>query len=282
MRGIELPANDIDILFRDRSGVDSWFGVLSAHLDVSDAPAWIAGSNQYFARIHDGDVTIELSTVEIDSDADTMECFGEGPWRYFDVVPCGPGTVPAVASELRLITEVARGRADRYRPIADHLRGVGCDAALIRRGLQHAGVAPDLTIQIMTALSADAGKSADEVRSRLRRSLGVAMKAHDPIAIAAVRSALAAIDNAEAAELSDAPAIQPGVIAGGVAGLGAGEVPRRVLSGGQVAEILLARIAEWRTAADDYERSGHQDQSTRLRAEADIVAHVLADRDPHV
>src|SRR4051794_39936090 len=107
MRGIELPANDIDILFRDRSGVDSWFGVLAAHLDVSEAPAWIAGSSQYFARIHDGDVTIELSTVEIESDADTMECFGEGPWRHFDVVPCGVRTVPAVASELRLITEVA-------------------------------------------------------------------------------------------------------------------------------------------------------------------------------
>ena len=94
VRGIELPANDIDILFRTRSGVDSWFGALSAHLDVSDAPAWIAGSNQYFARMQDGEVTIELSTVEIESDADTMECFGEGPWRYFDVVPCGARTVP--------------------------------------------------------------------------------------------------------------------------------------------------------------------------------------------
>jgi len=106
------------------------------------------------------------------------------------------------------------------------------------------------------------------------------MKTHDKIAVTALRSALAAIDNAEAAEPSDAPAIQHGAIAGGVVGLGAGEVPRRVLSGGEVAEILRARIAEWRAAADDYERSAHQDQATRLRAEADIVAHLLADPDP--
>jgi hypothetical protein len=153
MRGIDLPANDIDLLFHDRSGVDSWFGVLSAHLDVGSAPAWIADSQQYFARMHDGDVTIELSTVEIKSDADTIECFGEGLWRYFDLVPCGALTVPAVATELRLITEVSRGRPDRYRPIVDHLRRVGCDVALIRRGLEHAGVTPDATAQTIADLS---------------------------------------------------------------------------------------------------------------------------------
>ena len=157
MRGIELPANDVDILFHDRSGVDSWFSALSAHLDVSDPPAWIGGSMQYFTRMHDGDVTIELSTVEIETDADTIECFGEGPWRYFDLVPCGARTIPAVATELRLITEVLRGRTDRYRPIVDHLRGVGCDVALIRRGLERAGVTKDTTIQIITALSPDDG-----------------------------------------------------------------------------------------------------------------------------
>jgi hypothetical protein len=153
LRGIDLPANDIDIVFNRRAGVDSWFGVLSGYLDADRAPAWIADSQQYFARMHDGDVTIELSTVEIETDADTMECFGEGPWRYFDFVPCGSRTVPAVATELRLITEVSRGRTDRYRPIVDYLRGVGCDVGLIRRGLAHAGVAQDATAQIIAELS---------------------------------------------------------------------------------------------------------------------------------
>ncbi len=153
VRGIELPANDLDILFHDRSGVDLWFGVLSDHLDVDTAPAWIADAQQYFARLHDGDVMIELSTVEIESDADTFECFGEGPWRYFDLVPCGDWTVPAVATELRLITEISRGRNDRSGPIVDYLRVVGCDTTLIRRGLAHAGVTPDATARIIAELS---------------------------------------------------------------------------------------------------------------------------------
>jgi hypothetical protein len=152
MRDIPLPANDIDILFHDRAGVDAWFGVLSADFDVDCAPGWMAESQQYFARVHAGAVAVELSTVEIESDDDTIECFGEGPWRYFDLLPCGPRTVPAVATELRLVTEVARGRTDRVRPIVDHLRRTGCDVALIRRGLAQAGVAANHTDQIIAEL----------------------------------------------------------------------------------------------------------------------------------
>jgi hypothetical protein len=48
-RGIQVPANDIDILFQDRAGVDAWFGVLSADLEVDRAPTWIAESQQYTA-----------------------------------------------------------------------------------------------------------------------------------------------------------------------------------------------------------------------------------------
>ena len=151
--GIYLPSDYFHIVFLDRAVVEAWFGALSAHLDVASAPAWIADSQQYFARTRDGDVTIELSTVEIESDADTMECFGKGPWRYFDLVSCGDRTVPAVATELRLITEVSRGRAERLRPIVDHLRGTDYDAALIRRGLAHAGVTQAAMVQIIEALA---------------------------------------------------------------------------------------------------------------------------------
>jgi len=82
-----------------------------------------------------------------------MECFGKGPWRYFDLVSCGARTVPAVATELRLITEVSRGRAERLRPIVDHLRGTDYDTALIRRGLAHAGVTQAAMVQIIEALA---------------------------------------------------------------------------------------------------------------------------------
>ena len=114
LRGIALPAADIDILFRDRAGVDAWFDALSIDFDVETAPVWMPDASQYFAQLHAQGIPVELSTVEIETDRDTMECFGTGPWEHFDLIACGTGTVPAVASELRLLTEVARGRTDRY------------------------------------------------------------------------------------------------------------------------------------------------------------------------
>jgi hypothetical protein len=153
LRGITTPAGDIDILFRDRADVDAWFVVLSADLDVEIPPAWIADTQQYFARVHSDGVAIELSTVEIDSDADTMECVGAGPWQYFDLVRCGDGTLPVVATELRLLTEVARFRENRYRPIVDHLRAEGCDIALIRRGLANIGATKEVVDRVLVDLS---------------------------------------------------------------------------------------------------------------------------------
>lgn len=105
------------------------------------------------------------------------------------------------------------------------------------------------------------------------------MKRRDSTAVAACRSALAAVDNAEAVDLSEASQTQPGVIAGGVTGLGAGDVARRALAEHRVVEILLAQVAGWQASAADYERSGHHDEAKRLRAEAELLSEVLADGD---
>jgi hypothetical protein len=104
--GISMPAADIDTLFQDRTVIDTWVGVLSADLDTETAPTWIAESQQYFARLHADGVVVELSTVELETHLDTVECFGAGSWRHFDLVVCGPRTMPAVATELRLIGRV--------------------------------------------------------------------------------------------------------------------------------------------------------------------------------
>jgi uncharacterized protein YqeY len=101
------------------------------------------------------------------------------------------------------------------------------------------------------------------------------MKAHDQVAVGALRSALGAVDNAEAVDASHAPAQQPGVIAGGVAGLGAGEVPRLVLGEEDVAAIVRAEVAARRAPAAEYEAAGHADRADRLRAEAAAVEAVL-------
>jgi uncharacterized protein YqeY len=113
------------------------------------------------------------------------------------------------------------------------------------------------------------------LRAALRNALGGAMKDRDQIAVAAFRSALGVVDNAEAADLSQAPAIEPGTIAGGVVGLGAGEVPRRELSDEQLAARLRAEVADWKSTAADYERHGRTDSAMRLYAEAAILSDLL-------
>jgi hypothetical protein len=152
LRGIDLPATDVDILFRDRSNVDQWFEALSARNPVETAPEWIPDAKQYFARLVADGVTVELSTVEWGTSTDTTECIGPGPWRYFDELDIRGGTVATVANELRLITEVARSRPDRSDPIVRFLRANGCDVALVRRGLTNVGVELDTITRVVDEL----------------------------------------------------------------------------------------------------------------------------------
>jgi uncharacterized protein len=104
------------------------------------------------------------------------------------------------------------------------------------------------------------------------------MKARDSATVAALRSALAAIDNAEAIEVRPASTAAGSVIAGAVTGLGAGEAERRDLSEHQIVDIVRGEIADRRSAAADYERAGRPDHAARLTAEADALAAHLADR----
>jgi uncharacterized protein len=114
-----------------------------------------------------------------------------------------------------------------------------------------------------------------DLRSVLRDAIGSAMKGRDPILVAAFRSALGVIDNAQAADISEAPAVQSGTIAGGVAGLGAGEVPRRALPESQLVEILRAEVAQWEASAAEYQRRGRVDSALRLYAEAEALTGLL-------
>jgi uncharacterized protein YqeY len=111
---------------------------------------------------------------------------------------------------------------------------------------------------------------------RLRRALPSALKARDQATVAALRSVLAAIDNAQAVEAPPAPR-SDSVVAGAVTGLGAGEAPRRQLSEDDVAAVVRAEVADRRAAASDYERAGQLDSATRLTAEADVLTAYLAD-----
>ncbi len=114
-------------------------------------------------------------------------------------------------------------------------------------------------------------KTAEETKIALRAALKEAMRARQPEPISVLRQALAAIDNAEAADATAAPAVQEGVIAGGVAGLGAGEVARKVLSPGAVAQIIERELQERRDAAATYTRLGRHDEAATLLRQAEVL-----------
>ena len=104
------------------------------------------------------------------------------------------------------------------------------------------------------------------MRQTLREALTSAIKARDTVAVAALRSALAAIDGAEAVDVGPAGPVvasHPDV-AGSVGGLGSADVPRRVLTDDDVVRLVRAEVAERRTAAAEYDRLGRGDRADRL------------------
>ena len=107
------------------------------------------------------------------------------------------------------------------------------------------------------------------------RILTAALRARDGVAVSALRSALAAIENAGAVDPAQAPQADSGPIAGAVAGLGAGEVPRRSLGPDELRALVGAEVEHRRTAAREYAELGRPDQAERLRAEADVLAVYL-------
>lgn len=154
LHGVALPAADIDILLRERSGVDAFCAALAPFRCI-EGPVWLECSRQYYANYEVNGVEVGLSTVEVDSVTDTRETFGRGPWERFSLLACGRHSVPAVALELRLVTELFRNRSDRFDPLIRHMQRHGCDLEFLGRSL--------MTVEIPQPLL-------DEVLSRLRGS----------------------------------------------------------------------------------------------------------------
>lgn len=152
LQGVDLPAADVDLLFKDRQGVEAFSQAMGA-FPCLGLPGWLADTRQYYANYTVNGVEVGLSTVEIESGADTIETFGRGPWEHFVWLTCGPYSVPTVALELRLITELYRGRPDRSEPILQYMQAHGCDMALIRRGLEALGFSPDVQVGIIDRLA---------------------------------------------------------------------------------------------------------------------------------
>jgi hypothetical protein len=139
LHGVPLPARDIDVLLKHRAGVDAFSAALSPWKCLSP-PTYFEGSRQYFASHDIEGVAVEFSTVEWPNESDLGECTGPGPWIHYVPVTCGSRQVPVVCLELRLLTELARGRAERYVPIWNFMQMQGYDRDLVARGLQERGI----------------------------------------------------------------------------------------------------------------------------------------------
>jgi uncharacterized protein len=130
------------------------------------------------------------------------------------------------------------------------------------------------------------------VRSRLQGALRAAMRERDMAAVSGLRSALAAIANAEAVPLPAAPSGQPPAgdqdvagsqhvagshVAGSTAGLGGGEASRRAVAEDEATAIAAAEVTERRAAAAEYEAAGQHERAERLLREARAIESALSE-----
>ena len=103
------------------------------------------------------------------------------------------------------------------------------------------------------------------------------MKQRDATAVAALRSALGAIDNAEAVAPAPLADTTDGPIAGASTGLGSAEAARRDLSEDEAVAVVQAEIADRLDASTLYQQAGKHDQAREVAAEAAVLVRVLDD-----
>jgi uncharacterized protein YqeY len=120
--------------------------------------------------------------------------------------------------------------------------------------------------------------AATVLKSRIRADLTAAMKARDSAETRLLRALLAALDNAEAVSVGTAHDRYQVRMFGDASV----EVPRRVLSEGDIRDLLLRETTERDAAAREFERLNQQNEAERLRYEIALIAryatHLLGDR----
>ncbi|MEU9955009.1 hypothetical protein [Streptomyces sp. NPDC050982] len=100
------------------------------------------------------------------------------------------------------------------------------------------------------------------------------MRARDKAAVSALRSTLAALDNAEAAPVDEAE-LRGVALEQSPVGAGATEAVRCELSERDAVEVVRAEAAERLEAAAQFSAPAHADRAARLRAEAAVLLRFL-------
>ena len=94
------------------------------------------------------------------------------------------------------------------------------------------------------------GDSAPGLRARMGAALSTAMRARDRVAVAALRSALGRVSNAEAVPVDSVP--RAGALHDAPVGAGAADAPRRELTEADVRTVVEAEVAEHERAAGHF------------------------------
>jgi uncharacterized protein YqeY len=119
-------------------------------------------------------------------------------------------------------------------------------------------------------------KTVEEWKALLRINLRQALGARQRHLIAVLRETLAAIENAEAPPATATLANTNSAIAGSVSGLGAGEVPRLILTSKTVVELLAREINERTEAVGEYPKLGRSEEAAFLTSQVTVLSALLA------
>jgi hypothetical protein len=152
LRGVPIPAADVDLLARGRADVDTFAQALAGHRCLT-APTWMACCGQYYAAFEVDGVQIDASTVESLTASAFVESLGSGPWTHWSEIAVGGKSVAVVAPELRLATELCRDRKDRAEIIIGWLCDHGCDEPLLRSALEARGIDAAVQSSVMATIA---------------------------------------------------------------------------------------------------------------------------------
>lgn len=151
LHGAKTPSKGVDFLMRDHESVNA-LHLAMATFQTDSPPTYLPEDKQYWASYFVDGVHVGVSTVEWPAQSDGIECCGVGPWQHFSRLPWGQHTVPTVALELRLVSELFRDRPDRYEPLINFMRTKKCDLALLRRGMDERKIAADRQAEVLSQL----------------------------------------------------------------------------------------------------------------------------------
>jgi uncharacterized protein YqeY len=120
---------------------------------------------------------------------------------------------------------------------------------------------------------------AERLKRRLRHDLGAALKAKQRDEATALRILIGAIDNAESVEDQGAPSTPEAAahVAGSVEGVGAGDLPRRLLSEPDLRRIIATEVSELREQAERFAAHGRDDAAPRIESEAEVLSRYRHD-----